>query len=234
MVGVAMREHDDRYAEGREWLEIVSRIWAGEGPFDYEGSYYQLRGLVGSPRPFADLPPIIMNAGSSPAAGLPWSTPISTLTPWAHPKQRSIASPRPDRAAALGRSIQVWTPVGIICRPTRQEAQDYLQYCADHTDWGAVGMVVGGADPASTGGSRVGARAPAHHPREWLAVARGAYCCVGDPDDVAREILQLHEMGLDGLAINFVDYLKELPYFAQEILPRLERQGLRTAVKTQT
>lgn len=34
--------------------------------------------------------------------------------------------------------------------------------------------------------------------------------------------------GSDGLAINFVDYLKELPYFAAEVLPRLERLGLRT------
>ena len=36
--------------------------------------------------------------------------------------------------------------------------------------------------------------------------------------------------GLDGLVLNFVDYLKELPYFAQEVLPRLERAGVRRAV----
>jgi len=32
------------------------------------------------------------------------------------------------------------------------------------------------------------------------------------------------------MAINFVDYLTELPYFAAEVLPRLERLGLRTRV----
>ena len=31
-----------------------------------------------------------------------------------------------------------------------------------------------------------------------------------------------------GLALNSVDYLKELPYFAAEVLPRLERLGLRS------
>src|SRR5215212_10521857 len=67
MFGVAMREHDDRYVEGQEWLEIVSRIWAGEGPFDFRGAYYDLRGLVGSPRPYANQQPLIMNAGASPA-----------------------------------------------------------------------------------------------------------------------------------------------------------------------
>jgi alkanesulfonate monooxygenase SsuD/methylene tetrahydromethanopterin reductase-like flavin-dependent oxidoreductase (luciferase family) len=51
---------------------------------------------------------------------------------------------------------------------------------------------------------------------------------IGDPDAVAREFSRLRSAGLDGLAINFVDYLKELPYFAAEVLPRLERLGLRT------
>jgi hypothetical protein len=44
-----------------------------------------------------------------------------------------------------------------------------------------------------------------------------------------RELSRLAAAGLDGLAINFVDYLKELPYFAAEVLPRLEKLGLRTA-----
>jgi alkanesulfonate monooxygenase SsuD/methylene tetrahydromethanopterin reductase-like flavin-dependent oxidoreductase (luciferase family) len=51
---------------------------------------------------------------------------------------------------------------------------------------------------------------------------------VGDPDAVAREFSRLRAAGLDGLAINFVDYLEELPYFAAEVLPRLDRLGLRS------
>ena len=65
-------------------------------------------------------------------------------------------------------------------------------------------------------------------PIERRALARGSYCVVGDPDAVARELARLRSAGLDGVAVNFVDYLKELPYFAGEVLPRLERLGLRT------
>lgn len=39
---------------------------------------------------------------------------------------------------------------------------------------------------------------------------------------------RLRAAGFDGLALNFVDYLAELPYFAEAVLPRLERLGLRT------
>jgi alkanesulfonate monooxygenase SsuD/methylene tetrahydromethanopterin reductase-like flavin-dependent oxidoreductase (luciferase family) len=64
---------------------------------------------------------------------------------------------------------------------------------------------------------------------DWDSLARRSYCAIGDPDAVAREIFRLHAAGFDGLALNFVDYLKELPYFTAEVLPRLERRGLRSA-----
>jgi dimethylsulfone monooxygenase len=51
---------------------------------------------------------------------------------------------------------------------------------------------------------------------------------VGDAEHVAAELLRLHHVGFDGLVLNFVDYLAELPYFASEVLRRLERAGVRS------
>jgi FMNH2-dependent dimethyl sulfone monooxygenase len=133
-------------------------------------------------------------------------------------------------ARESGRDIQVWTPVGIICRPTQKEADDYLQYVVDHADWGAIGYL---ADlHAKEGRGRADPQRLVHsgdNPLARRALARGSYCVIGDPDAIAREFSRLAAAGLDGLAINFVDYLKELPYFAAEVLPRLEKLGLRTA-----
>jgi FMNH2-dependent dimethyl sulfone monooxygenase len=47
---------------------------------------------------------------------------------------------------------------------------------------------------------------------------------------VARELARVHAAGFDGAAIDFVNYLDELPYFAQEVIPRLERMGIRKPV----
>jgi FMNH2-dependent dimethyl sulfone monooxygenase len=120
--------------------------------------------------------------------------------------------------------------VGIICRPTQKEADDYLQYVVDHADWGAIGYL---ADlHAKEGRGRADPQRLVHsgaNPLARRALARGSYCVIGDPDTVVRELSRLAAAGLDGLAINFVDYLKELPYFAAEVLPRLEKLGLRTA-----
>ena len=43
MFGLEQDAHDDRYARGQEWLEILLRIWSEEAPFDYHGRYYRLK-----------------------------------------------------------------------------------------------------------------------------------------------------------------------------------------------
>jgi FMNH2-dependent dimethyl sulfone monooxygenase len=53
------------------------------------------------------------------------------------------------------------------------------------------------------------------------------YSIYGEPDHVARELHRFHKAGFDGVAIDFINYLDELPYFVQEVIPRLERLGIR-------
>ena len=47
------------------------------------------------------------------------------------------------------------------------------------------------------------------------------------PDTVAHELNQLVAAGLTGIAVSFVNYTRELPYFCDEVLPRLVKMGLR-------
>jgi alkanesulfonate monooxygenase SsuD/methylene tetrahydromethanopterin reductase-like flavin-dependent oxidoreductase (luciferase family) len=135
-------------------------------------------------------------------------------------------------ARALGREISVWTPVGIICRPTQQLADEFIQHLIEHADWGALGHLAElHANDARFRTDTEGImRRTGEGPIERQVLARGSYCAVGDPDHVAGELERLHSVGFDGLVLNFVNYLEELPYFAQEVLPRLERQALRNRV----
>jgi alkanesulfonate monooxygenase SsuD/methylene tetrahydromethanopterin reductase-like flavin-dependent oxidoreductase (luciferase family) len=238
MFGVSQHEHDERYAQGEEWWSIVKRIWAGAEPFDYEGTYYRLHGVEGLPRPYGAADPLMMNAGSSPA-GRRFAIRHSDMhfdgidTPEAS-IDRIAATKR--LARECGRDIQVWTPVGVVCRPTQKDADDYVEYVVDHVDRGAIGyLATMQADDARTRTDPEGLRRrrSGDSPIERRALARGAYCAIGDPDAVTREFARLHAAGLDGLALNFVDYLRELPHFAAEVLPRLARLGLRAATACQ-
>jgi alkanesulfonate monooxygenase SsuD/methylene tetrahydromethanopterin reductase-like flavin-dependent oxidoreductase (luciferase family) len=57
----------------------------------------------------------------------------------------------------------------------------------------------------------------------------GAFPLVGTPDDIVADMLQMSQLGLAGTSVAFLDYLKEIPWFVQEVLPRLVRLGLREA-----
>jgi FMNH2-dependent dimethyl sulfone monooxygenase len=236
MFGVTKKEHEDRYEQGAEWWTIVKRIWAGEGPFDFEGKHYQLHRVEGSPLPYGGEAPIMMNAGSSPS-GRAFAIRYSDM----HFDGVQLPENSTDRIAETkrlardaGREIQVWTPIGVVCRPTQREAEEFTQYIIEHADMGAVGNLAemhrrDAKDREDVEGLH---RRSGEGPTERRVLARGNFCAIGDPDRVAQQLARLRSVGFDGLVLNFVNYLDEFPYFAEEVLPRLERLGIREKALT--
>jgi alkanesulfonate monooxygenase SsuD/methylene tetrahydromethanopterin reductase-like flavin-dependent oxidoreductase (luciferase family) len=51
---------------------------------------------------------------------------------------------------------------------------------------------------------------------------------VGSPDDVAARLAEIHATGISGIGFSLVNYVTETPLLVQELLPRLQRMGLRT------
>lgn len=227
MFGAEQREHDGRYAHGTEWLEIVTRLWTEEAPFDYHGEFFQLKGVQALPKPYGGTSPLIMNAGAS-AAGKAFAirhadnlfTRFSTLD-GAKEEGRELRR----QAATLGRALNICTGINIVCRPTTREAEEYYHYFADEmADWEAVDHKSG---VARKYGIQTAEYAAHHANRVRQAAGYGARECVGDPDRVATELAQLSEAGFTALAMGFVNYIDEFPFFRDEVLPRLEALGVR-------
>jgi alkanesulfonate monooxygenase SsuD/methylene tetrahydromethanopterin reductase-like flavin-dependent oxidoreductase (luciferase family) len=63
--------------------------------------------------------------------------------------------------------------------------------------------------------------------RTGYAQGMGGLPIVGDPDHVTSQLIDLSKAGLTGVAVSLVNYLDELPFFCEEVLPRLQRAGLR-------
>ena len=60
MFGVKLVERG--YDQAREWLEIIERAYLAEAPFDFEGEYYHLEGVVSRPASVQSPRPVTMNA----------------------------------------------------------------------------------------------------------------------------------------------------------------------------
>lgn len=50
---------------------------------------------------------------------------------------------------------------------------------------------------------------------------------VGTPEQVVEQLVALNKTGIDGVQLGFYDFLPDLEYFGERILPLLKQAGLR-------
>lgn len=235
MFGVDQRDHAGRYEHGEEWLTAVKMMWEEPDEFDFDGKYFHLKGVRAKPKPYGGSRPIIMNAGASPT-GRAFAVRNSDAN-FTGVRLQSIDAatgafmPAIDEAAehvrtiraqatAAGRAVAVYTCGEIVCRPTQREADDYYHYAVDeNADWGAIDHRLRQIGPPNED--------PAAFERRRQDHIHG-FPIVGTPDQVASTLERVSQAGFDGIALTFINYLNELPFFCDEVLPRLQRAGLRT------
>jgi dimethylsulfone monooxygenase len=227
MFGATLRDHAERYDYAQEWLDTVKRAWGEEVEFDVEGRFLRLKQVRAKPKPFGGSRPIIMNAAISPTGqafairncdALFSNAALGKLDAFAAHVKNVQAQAREQH-----RDIEVYTVGVVTCRPSNKEAQDYYRYCViDNADWAAVDHIM-----AMRGVTREAYPEDFEERRLYQANGMGGLPIIGDPDQVAAELQHISAAGARGIALSFVNYLAELPYFCDEVLPRLARMGLR-------
>ena len=230
MFGATLRDHEQRYDYAQEWLDAIKLAWSSETDFDFDGRFIKLKKVRAWPKPFGGARPLIMNAGASPTGqsfairncdALFMSTRRASLETYTQ-NVRAVK----ERARQEGRELGFYTVGVITCRKTMREAEDYYRHSiVEHADWKAVDSILAMKDITR-----------ATYPpddferlRNEQANGMGGLPIVGDPDFVAGELATLSAAGLTGIGVSFVNYVDELPYFCDEVLPRLARMGLREA-----
>jgi dimethylsulfone monooxygenase len=232
MFGVQQRAHDARYDYAQEWIDVIKLIWSDRENFDFKGSYLDMKGIRGKPKPYGGTRPVIMNAGAS-AVGQAFA--VKNCDAFFFQASRTSldetaqsAKTARDAARAQGREIGCYTVGVITCRPTKKEAEEYFHHCiVERADWSAVDDILA---LRKISPETVGMEKFLMH-RSQYAQGNGGLPIVGDPDHVAKQLADLAGAGLTGIAVSLVNYCDELPYFADEVIGRLERMGLREKVR---
>jgi dimethylsulfone monooxygenase len=232
MFGIAQKDHSTRYEQAQEWIDATKRIW-DEEDFDYEGRFYNLHGVREKPHPYGGSHPLIMNAGVSDDGrefALRNCDALFTAANYGFDDesmaraQREVAALK-QQANDLGRDIDVYTNGTVLCRPTRKEAEEYHHYlCVEQADWEAVENMLRMR-------KRLEGKTPAEADalRTRFASTSGGFSCIGSPDDIAEKLEIVSKMGFTGIGLTSPHYADECHYYPEEILPRLERKGLRSA-----
>ena len=228
MFGVTQREHEARYKYAQDWIAAVKTAWEAGDDVDFTGEFINLKKLRSKPKPVGGTRPLIMNAGASDVGRAFAIRNCDAF--FTHAERHSMeqtaqrVKAAKDEAKLNGRELDVYTVGVVTCRPTQKEAEEYYRYALiEQGDWSAVDGILAkkNISVATVGETEF------QRQRQGYVNGMGGLMMIGDPDQIAQTLADLSRAGLRGIGFSFVNYLKELPYFCDEVLPRLERMGVR-------
>jgi len=219
--GLPFSEHDDRYAYGREWISVVSRLLSGEA-VTHRGEHFGLDGYQLSPGDlYRRRPAIYVGGESEPARALVadhgdvWFINGQPLADVA----ALVADVR--RRPRSGPPLRFGLSAFVIARKTAEEASDYL----DHL----LALAAKDADIRADKKSRTDPKTVMHQTmaRTPRVGSNGGTAAglVGSFDEVADRIAAFHDAGIELFMLQFQPLLAEMRLFAAEIFPRLRRRA---------
>ncbi|WP_020495748.1 LLM class flavin-dependent oxidoreductase [Sciscionella marina] len=232
MFNVETLDHEARYGYSEEWLDILLRLWSEDSDdFDYRGHWLTVEGGYSHPKPSQTPHPPLMNAafsarGHQLAARYADIAFVSALDPAGVAKKvREIR----ELAAGFERELSVWVSASVVCADTDREAAQLLrQYSEVDADETAVRNAI----EWTMGGAQM---PPEQHAQLASAVAAtmAGYPLVGSPETIGRQLSDLSAAGIDGVALTWMNYENGLPRFIADVLPILEREGVRRSIAGQ-
>jgi pyrimidine oxygenase len=207
--------HDARYDLADEWMQVILRLWQEES-VTFKGQYFQMDDCQSDPKPARK--PFLVCAGTS-AKGMRFT---------ADRMDAMFAGGRDDAELAhisktvkamardSGRSIRTYTMMTLVIGDTNAAAQAE----ADH-------YRAGFDEEACFGMMRAYGFLDAEIGREnsFVQNARSGFMSariIGSCETVARRIIDMIDRcALDGMMLIFPDYVKSMPVFGAEIMPRI-------------
>ena len=225
MFGVPLVEKG--YDQAAEWLEIVERLYASDQPFDYDGTYYTLKDAVSRPASLQTPRPVTMNA----AFGGPGRDFAAAQCDYLFTTFSEIADAG-RHVADIGERADEGRPrcrrlYGRACRLPRDDGggEGLLRpLCRDA--WPTTRRSTPTWPARRNFRSRMTAHAYDRY-RQRFAGGAGTYPLIGTPETIAAEMVAIADQGYQGIALSFVNYTQELPYFCDRVLPLLKAAGYR-------
>jgi alkanesulfonate monooxygenase len=216
-------DHDDRYARAHEFLAIGDAFWSGSDGVDFEGKYYRVeRGRLHTPftAPDRAMPEIYVSGHSPQAEHLA----LSRGSCWL----RLIDTPEalaPLAARIRERGIELCLRLGLICRPTREEAIRAAQAMLPVE---AIGQRERGILKSSDSRTLQGALEAADtvgwmNHNLWAGLVpyygSSAITLLGSPRELCEAFLEYKRIGITQFIISGWPKLDEMLIFGREVLP---------------
>lgn len=210
--------HADRYRMTELWMQAVDRLWT-EDEVTMRNEFFTLDACQSRPHPVRR--PTVISAGRSPE-GRAFQARYADgafLGSDSMAEMRSFSRDVREHAARYDRTCKTYAMLTLVIGETDAEAEAL-----------AAGYAVG-VDRVALANMRSSWGWDAEKALSWAADAPGEEAfqtpyVTGSPETISERVLGvLDGAELDGVMLVFPDYLRDLPVFGAEVLPRLRAAG---------
>jgi alkanesulfonate monooxygenase len=215
--GIGFPEHDERYAYGREWIEIVNGLTSGRR-VDFQGHHFNVASYQLSPRDkYRTRPTIYLGGESEPARALAAdSADVYFMNGQPLEDIRALiqdVAQRPRRGAPVRFGMSAF----IVARETDAEAESELAnlFAISEQDRATRERLVANADPEAQM-----FKTAAKEKRVGTNGGTSARL-VGSYETVARRILEFSAIGVELLMLQFQPVEDNMRRFADHVIPRV-------------
>jgi alkanesulfonate monooxygenase len=234
---------DERYARTDEYLDIVVKEWTSPKPFDYEGTYYRVKGAFGAVKPLQQ-PHIPIYFGGSSDAAIPVAgkhADIYALWGETHAQVRETIARVRAAAAKWGRNPRFSLSLRPVLAATEAAAWERAKSIEDRTRAlrEQAGLSVEDHAPPNAGSQRLltaAAQGRRLDKRLWTGVAAltgaagNSTGLVGTPEQVAEALLDYYDLGVTTFLIRGFDPLEDAVAYGRDLIPLVrslvaEREG---------
>ena len=227
--------NDIRYGRASEIIQILQGLWRTEGPFEWQGEFYQFSLPTTEPAQCYQQNggPLLYFGGISPAAQELCAKHCDVFLMWPETEDRIAATIQTmsDKAAAHGRTIDFGFRSHVIVRKTEAEARAAADRLISKLNRERGEEIKRRSlDSQSAGVQRQDALREAAgdlwlEPHLWSGIGLARSGCgsaiVGDPDQVLAKLERYMDLGIRAFILSGYPHLDECDLFAQHVLPRL-------------
>ena len=221
--------HESRYERAEEFIAACRELWRAPEPVVFDGEHVKLNGALCSPGPVGGGPAFYTGGASERALGLAGRA-ADVYLAWIEPADRTAE--HLDRAKvrfeAEGRTPSFGLRTHLIVRETESQAWS----AADDLLSRADSVVRGQRQAVFAGTPMVGQRAQAAEAEGhrlgrhlWNGISQVRVNCgtaiVGDPEQVAGELLEYWRLGIDEFILSGFPHVEECRRVASDVLPLL-------------
>ena len=222
-------DHATRYERAEEFIAACRALWEKPEPVDFSGGIINLNGAICSPGPYGD-PSFYIGGASDRALNLS-ARQGDTYLAWILPKE--ILEPHLEKARKsheiTGRPAKFGLRTHIIVRDTEREAWQAAEELLSRSD----SSVQKQRQTTFAGTPMVGQQSQARRYQDhrvgqhlWNGISTVRVNCgtavVGDPEQVAEELLGYWDLGIDEFILSGYPHIEECVRISASMLPLLK------------